>query len=342
MKLKEIKQKLNSNEYEFLRNNEHLNKNIILLTLGGSHAYGTEHENSDLDIRGCFLNNKYEILTSNKYEQFNNNETDTVIYSFEKLIRLLNNCNPNVIEMLGCKPEHYLYTSNIGKELLDNKQLFLSKKCIQSFGGYANDQLRRLSNISNRYVDQKEREQYILTSINNASHSFKERYLQYQEDSVNLYLDDAIQENFEKEIFMDINLNHYPLRDYVGLISEMQSILRSYAKIGKRNSRAIEHDKIGKHMMHTIRLYLMCFDLLEKEEINTYRTYDIAFLLSVKNGLFLDENMQPIKEFYEYVNDLEKRLQYAIKNTCLPEQPNYKEINDFVASVNERIILGGV
>jgi predicted DNA-binding transcriptional regulator YafY len=28
--------------------------------------------------------------------------------------------------MLGCKPEHYLYTSNIGKELLDNKQLFLN------------------------------------------------------------------------------------------------------------------------------------------------------------------------------------------------------------------------
>ena len=342
MKLKEIKNKLVSQEYDFLRTNEHLGNNIILLTVGGSHAYGTQHENSDLDIRGCFLNNKYEILTNHRYEQFDNTETDTVIYSFDKFLSLLTNCNPNVIESLGNKPEHYFYLSDIGKELLDNKHLFLSKKCIQTFGGYANDQLRRLSNISNRYVGQKENEKHILDSINNSRYSFPERYLTMPGDAIRLYLDNAIQEDFEQEIFMDINLSHYPLRDYAGMISEMQSIIRSYGKIGKRNKRAIEHDKIGKHMLHLIRLFLMCFDILEKEEINTYRTNDIEFLLSVKNGLFLDSNMQPTKEFYEYINSLEQRLQYAAKYTNLPEVPNYKEINDFKASVNERIILGGI
>lgn len=342
MKLKEIKNKLVSQEYDFLRTNEHLGNNIILLTVGGSHAYGTQHENSDLDIRGCFLNNKYEILTNHRYEQFDNTETDTVIYSFDKFLSLLTNCNPNVIESLGNKPEHYFYLSDIGKELLDNKHLFLSKKCIQTFGGYANDQLRRLSNISNRYVGQKENEKHILDSINNARYSFPERYFTMHDNAIRLYLDDAIQEDFEQEIFMDINLSHYPLRDYAGIISEMQSIIRSYGKIGKRNKRAIEHDKIGKHMLHLIRLFLMCFDILEKEEINTYRTNDIEFLLSVKNGLFLDSNMQPTKEFYEYINSLEQRLQYAAKYTNLPEVPNYKEINDFKASVNERIILGGI
>ena len=342
MKLKEIKNKLVSQEYDFLRTNEHLGNNIILLTVGGSHAYGTQHENSDLDIRGCFLNNKYEILTNHRYEQFDNTETDTVIYSFDKFLSLLTNCNPNVIESLGNKPEHYFYLSDIGKELLDNKHLFLSKKCIQTFGVYANDQLRRLSNISNRYVGQKENEKNILDSINNARYSFPERYLTMPGDAIRLYLDNAIQEDFEQEIFMDINLSHYPLRDYAGMISEMQSIIRSYGKIGKRNKRAIEHDKIGKHLLHLIRLFLMCFDILEKEEINTYRTNDIEFLLSVKNGLFLDSNMQPTKEFYEYINSLEQRLQYAAKYTNLPEVPNYKEINDFKASVNERIILGGI
>lgn len=39
MTIEEIKQKVASKEYNFLRENEHLGKNIILLGLGGSHAY---------------------------------------------------------------------------------------------------------------------------------------------------------------------------------------------------------------------------------------------------------------------------------------------------------------
>ena len=42
------------------------------------------------------------------------------------------------------------------------------------------------------------------------------------------------------------------------------------------------------------------------------------------------------------VNELEKRMEYAKKNTGLPDVPNYKEINEFVASVNERVVKGEV
>ena len=37
-------------EYIFLKENKHLGNNIILLTLGGSHAYGMDKEDSDIDI----------------------------------------------------------------------------------------------------------------------------------------------------------------------------------------------------------------------------------------------------------------------------------------------------
>ena len=122
------------------------------------------------------LNSKSEILTNENFEQFINNETDTTIYSFNKIITLLTNCNPNTIELLGLKPEHYLFTSSIGQELLNNKKLFLSKKSIYSFGGYANQQLRCLDNKAVRLVKQSEKEQHILNSINNAKYKFKERY----------------------------------------------------------------------------------------------------------------------------------------------------------------------
>ncbi len=342
MKIEQIKEKLQSEEYDFLRKDKNLGSNIIILTLGGSHAYGTDNENSDLDIRGCALNSKMQILTNENLDQFVNEETDTTIYAFNKLVSLLSNVNPNTIEMLGNKPEHYFYVSPIGKELIGYAHLFLSKRAIYSFGGYANQQLRRLENKSNRLVGQAQNEEHIYKTIEYAAYDFKNRYFEMPDDAIKLYIDKAVQEGYDTEIFMDVVLHHYPLRDYKGMWSEMQSIVKAYGKIGKRNEKAIEHNKLGKHMMHLIRLYMMCLDILEKEKIVTYREKEHDLLIDIRNGKYLDDNRQPIAEFYEMVDDYEKRLEYAKQNTSLPDNPDYKAINEFVASVNERVVRGEV
>ena len=342
MTVSNIKSILQTSDYDFLRTNEHLGSNIILLTLGGSHAYGTNIETSDVDIRGCALNAKEEILTNKNFEQFVNEDTDTTIYSFNKLIHLLTNVNPNTIEMLGCKPEHYLYLSPIGKELLDNRHLFLSKKCIHSFGGYASAQLRRLDNKAARLVDQPQQEKHILSSIKNAMYDFKQKYFEFDDDSIKLYIDQAVQEGYDTEIFMDINLHHYPLRDYKSMWSEMNNVVKDYSKIGKRNQNAIEHGKLSKHMMHLIRLYLMCLDILNDGEIITYREKDHDFLMEIRNGKYLDENRQPIPEFFDIVKDFEEKLNIAKETTDLPDNPDYHQINKFIMSVNERIVKGEI
>ena len=98
MDINQIRQKIASEEYEFLRRDKNLGENIIILGLGGSYAYGTNNEDSDVDIRGCALNTKRQILTNEKFDQFVNDTTDTTIYSFNKLVSLLSNTNPNIIE----------------------------------------------------------------------------------------------------------------------------------------------------------------------------------------------------------------------------------------------------
>ena len=339
MTVQEIKNLLQTPQYDFLRTNPHLGNNIILLGLGGSHAYGTNMEGSDVDVRGCALNSAAEILANDKFEQVTNDETDTTIYSFNKIITLLCNCNPNTIEILGLKPEQYLYLSPVGQLLLDNKKLFLSKRAIHSFGGYANQQLRRLDNKAARLVGQEQRERHILNSIQNAAYDFRQRYMSYPEDAIKLYVDKAIQEDYDSEIFMDIHLTHYPLRDYKCMWSEMNNIVKDYSKIGKRNQHAIEHDKLGKHMMHLIRLYLMCLDILTKGEIITYREKEHDFLMEIRNGKYLDNNRQPLPEFFEMVDDFEKKMNYAKENTDLPDNPNYKKIKELVMSVNKSVIL---
>ena len=339
--MEEIRNKLFSVEYDFLRKDKNLS-NIVLLTLGGSRAYGTSNDNSDIDLRGCTLDTKEQILLGNYFTQFEDRKTDTVIYGFNKLVGLLTECNPNTIEMLGCRKDQYFYTSLIGDELLANKKLFLSKKAADSFGGYAGAQLRRLDNKAVRDVGWVEKEKHILNSIVNASKKFSEKFAYFDEDSLNLYIGNSSSDDYDTEILMDISLTGYPLRDYRSMWSEMNNIVKEYNKIGKRNKNAIERDKLGKHMMHLIRLYYMCFDILENEDIVTYREKEMDMLLEIRNGKYLNENKQPIPEFYEWVGELDKRLDYAKRNTSLPDRPYKGRINEFVMSVNERIVRGEV
>ena len=351
-----VRAALKTSEYDFLRTDENLardkqtvkvdndleiGKNIILLGLGGSYAYGTNKEGSDIDIRGIALNSKSDILagTVDKFEQVTETNTDTVIYSLNKIVNLLLNVNPNTIEMLGLDPDQYIYLSDEGKMLVDNAHLFLSKKCAHSFGGYANSQLYRLNQKSAHSMSQAGLEQHILKTMEFMQTDFTKRYPTMPEDSIKLYIDKSAQEGMDTEIFMDVNLNHYPLRDYCGMWNELKNVTSEYTRLGKRNSKAIEHDKIGKHMMHLVRLYLMCFDILERGEIVTYRAKEHDFLMDIRNGKYLDDEDHPIAEFYDIVDELENKLEYWKEHTELPANPDYNRINKFLADVNRQVVL---
>lgn len=255
-------------EYNFIRTNKHLGKHVILLGLSGSYSYGTNNENSDIDIRGITLNQKSDLIGMTMFEQYVDEYTDTTIYAFQKMIMLLLNCNPNAIELLGLNPEHYLYLNDIGKELVQNRNIFLSRKAVQSFGGYAAAQLRRLQNaLARDSYPQSEKEQHILNSLKHAMYEFQSRYQKFENGSLKLYIDQSENKVLDKEIYLDVNLKHYPLRDYRNIWNEMNNIVKEYDKIGKRNKKK-DNNHLNKHAMHLIRLFMMAVDILKKEEIN--------------------------------------------------------------------------
>ena len=329
---------LKSKEYNFLKTDEHLGKNIILLGLGGSYSYGTNNENSDLDIRGIMLNRKSDLIGLTKYEQYVDDATDTTIYTFNKMVTLLLNCNPNTIELLGLKPEHYLYLNEIGKELMEHTNLFLSKRAIRSFGGYADAQLRRLQNaLARDSYPQSEKEKHIFNSVKNGMHDFTRRYKTFENGSMHIYIDQSEHPEFETEIFLDANLSHYPLRDYKNMWNDMNNIVKDYDKIGKRNHKK-DDAHLNKHAMHLIRLFLMGIDILEKGEINTYREKEQELLLDIRNGKYQKEDGMFRDEFYEMVSEYEEKLDYAAKYTELPEEPDMEKVQEYVMSVNEKVI----
>lgn len=336
--IEQIKNILQKPSYDFLKTNEHLKNKIMFLTLAGSYAYGTNIQTSDIDIRGCALNSKTDLIGMSHFEQVIDTTTDTVIYAFNKLIPLLLNCNPNCIELLGCKKEHYLYISPEGQQLLQNYKLFLSQKAIHSFGGYADAQLRRLQNaLARDAYPQAEKEKHILNSLKSAMYSFDQRYQHFENGSIKLYIDTSQKQDLESEIYMDIKLNHYPLRDYKGLWAEMHNIVKDYAKLNGRNHKK-DDAHLNKHAMHLIRLYLMCIDILQKGEINTYRQKEHDLLMRIRNGYYQNNDGTFQKEFFEMVDEYQHKMEQAIKHTILPKKPNYKEVEDFVMSINEKVI----
>ena len=311
MTIEQIKEMVSGSEYDFLRTNEHLRNRIIFLTLGGSYSYGTNVETSDVDVRGCALNSRSDLLGLTNFEQLVNTATDTTVYSFNKLINLLLNCNPNTIEMLGCKPEHYFLITDIGQEMIDNRKLFLSRRAVHSFGGYANQQLRRLENaLARDKLSQERKEEHILKLMQSAVKAFESRYTSFENGSMVLYTAESPREDFDREIFADIHIDKYPVREFNSVMNDLTNVIGTYEKLNHRNHKK-DDAHLNKHAMHLIRLYLMCLDILEKEDIVTYRENDHDLLMSIRSGAFQLEDGTYRQEFFDMVNEFEKRLSYA-------------------------------
>ena len=330
---------LSTTEYSFIRDNPRLGNRIMLLGVSGSYGYGTNREGSDIDFRGVTLNLPSDLIGLTTFDQYEDAKTDTVIYSFNKLVNLLLNCNPNTIEILGLDEDQYVIRSALGQQLLDHRSLFLSKRAAASFGHYADAQLRRLQNAIARYtLSQPSREQHIMKSVSHALEDFNRRHAEEDRSQARLYIDEAVTEGLEKEIFLDADFKHYPLRKFNDLVNTLNSVVRDYDRIGKRNHKK-DDNHLNKHAMHLVRLFMMGIDILKNGEIVTHRPEsDLKLLISIRNGGYMQDSVLT-PAFYDIVSDYERRFAEAEKNSRLPDNPDVDAIGQFVESINRHVIM---
>ena len=327
--LRKLNLEVDENDYDFLLKTPELYK-PILIGLGGSHAYGTNVETSDLDIRGIALHTKQDILLVTGFDQVVNEKTDTTIYSLRKIVNLLINCNPNTIEILGLIPEHYVFINDIGKKLIENRDMFLSMRCLNSFLGYANAQMYRLQQKTLVAMTDAELNSHIVKTLNHMKETMRDKF---EVDGFDAKLKDG-------KIVFDINVTDFPAEKVSGILGEFNSTLREYEKKSKRNEQALAHNKIAKHAMHLLRLYMMCLDILLYGQINTYRKKEHDLLMSIRNGDYLGEDGKPNQEFFDIVHEYEAKIDYAKDHAVIPKKPDIDRINKFVAEINESIVTG--
>ena len=320
---------LNKEEYKFINSNENLGDNIIYLTLSGSIGYGINLDHSDIDLRGVAIERKENIYGFQNFEQFEDTETDTVIYGLKKFVSLALKGNPNILELLGTKDEHIIYMNKYGETLRENKELFLSKRIINTFGNYATAQLRRLQNaLARDQYPQEEKEQHILATVNSQMNHFSSNYTEFPEGSINLYIDKSNKQDKETEILMDIHINKYPLRDFASIYSEMSNIVRDYDKLNHRN-RKKDDGKLLKHAMHLIRLLIMGTEILNTHQINTYRAEEHDLLMDIRTGKYSYDELFKMVELYDF------NFKEASIKTALPKEPNEELVEELLISLYE-------
>ena len=136
-------------------------KKPSFLTIAGSRAYNLATDSSDLDIVGFVLPppeirdnifqnfdewaNKPEI--NNDYTHLinpANPKIESKVYSLKKFLKLAAECNPNIIELLWVNEDKILHADEIGREVLDNRNIFLSKQAKFRFLGYAFAQFQKI------------------------------------------------------------------------------------------------------------------------------------------------------------------------------------------------------
>jgi predicted nucleotidyltransferase len=130
--------------------------NMPLLGYRGSLTHGTyiqpkeEHGTDDKDVMGIYIGSKKHYHGFGEREDYEHtfNEWDVVLYEVRKFVRLLLKSNPNVLMLLWLPEKYYIHKDKYGQMLIDNRELFVSKKAYHSFSGYAYGQFKRMEHFA--------------------------------------------------------------------------------------------------------------------------------------------------------------------------------------------------
>jgi len=353
-------------------NNEYVKRSIISV-FHGSHAYGLNTSESDEDIRGILVESSDQILSSFsnfgqiQQHQHDGFEVDLTIFGLKKFAKLAAEANPNVLEILFVEPSEIIKIDKFGKCLIENRDIFLSKKIYNTFCGYAKGQLSRLNGHRKWMVDPPSppmsREEFglpsspeldtasikaINASISKKLDSWNLKDLTDENTSQRVELLNSVSEMLE-EMRIGADDKWWAAGKVIGMNSEImfslakerqyENIIREYKqylfwKESRNPKRFATEQACGcdtKNASHLIRLYLQCIDVLEgKGLILKQKQENRLLLLDIKQGKFGKDTFNVVTTLKD---ELEIKAKEALKNSTLPDHADTNKIDSIIKEI---------
>lgn len=337
---------------------ELIEKNHIVTHVSGSHAYGTNVETSDLDIRGIFCGDPVNIRTPFFIvrEGVVEDQEDTKFYELSHFMKLYLDCNPNIVESLWVNDKSILKTSAAYKYMAIYRQSLLSSKAAFTFTGYAFAQLKRIKGHNKWINNPQPKEIPSAKDYFSLLHNFREEKL-FNADFT-LPLNDHMLIHFGSNVYGiyqkkgsrtcdesgALVVNNEQKKEELGLpaffvmfkadkFKEDKENWKNYWEWKKkRNKKRNElEEKFGydsKHAMHLVRLLRMGEEILKDGVVNVFRK-DADELLSVRDGKW------PYDELLKYAEDMERKIKVLYNKTDLPKKPDVKLAAEVMMNIQD-------
>ncbi len=339
---------------------------IIYECITGSRAYGTHLPHSDTDIKGIFIQPKADFYGMTRIEQVNDATNDTVYYELGRFVELLYKNNPNLLEMLNVPTDCLKLSHSVMQHL--RPELFLSKRCKDTFAGYAFTQIRKARGLNKKIVNPiaKERKNILafcyvvagqgampVTKWLEQRHWRQENCglvnIPHMKDMLGLFYDETGTVGFkgimQKESSNAISLSSIPKE--MGPVTYLhfnQDGYKKYCKdyreywdwVEKRNEHryenTISHGKNydSKNMMHTFRLLDMAAEIAEQQKIIVRRP-NREFLLRIRNGEFEYDDLVKMAE------EKATRIAELYEKSNLPDEPDKSKIEALLVQMRQEL-----
>lgn len=138
--------------FEIVRNDNRL----LYEYIRGSHLYGLNNEDSDVDTSGLFLAPKENFfgLEMNYQPLISDERHDTTWFELGNFCQLLLKSNPTVLEALFVPEDKIITTpSEIVKPIFENRDQFVTKQCFKPFISFAVEQIHKARGLNKKIVN---------------------------------------------------------------------------------------------------------------------------------------------------------------------------------------------
>lgn len=304
-----------------------LDKHTIFKCTAGSHAYGTNTENSDLDIRGIAIPPR-EYFTGylHNFEQFEDKVKDITIWSLQKFMKLAADNNPNILELLFLPRRFWIVNTPCfdvfphWREIVKHRMFFMSKKVRYTFTGYAYSQLKRIKTHRGFLLQGKiERPRRIDFDLpTNPTLSTE------QINAVLTLPEWVVIPEYRKQMERE--------RRYRDKERTWKQWNQWYINRNKERAELeAAHGYDTKHASHLVRLIFQGKEALMEGHITLPRP-EAPMLLDIRNGGV------PYDDLLDLVGDFDKEFDEMYKISPLPREPNRKAIEELTIDITEKFL----